>query len=79
MSVAKSTARENFKSLPAGEEPIRRARHGSVTDLADLLGLIAILVTSVVLVVLLGAAAASVLAAAGGFVVVSLRLWLRRR
>ncbi|WP_280391119.1 hypothetical protein [Nocardia brasiliensis] len=45
---------------------------------ADLIGLLAILATTIVLVLLVGPAAATVLAAAGGFVAATLRLWLRR-
>ncbi|MEU5763963.1 hypothetical protein [Nocardia sp. NPDC047648] len=71
MTVAKSQVDENQISRNAGERP--------APTHSDLIGLVAILLTAIALVALVGAAATAVLAAAGGFVVVTLRLWLRRR
>ncbi|MEV6560156.1 hypothetical protein AB0M22_30865 [Nocardia sp. NPDC051756] len=53
---------------------MRRTRH----HVADLVGLLAILATTIILVRLLDPAAVTVLAAAGGFVAATLRLWPRR-
>ncbi|WP_280390830.1 hypothetical protein [Nocardia brasiliensis] len=53
---------------------MRRTRH----HVTDLVGLLAILATTIALTLLLGPASATGLAAAGGFVAVTLRLWLHR-